>query len=156
MRLQRPPTIASAVGLLLATAAGAIVLSHLPAALHSLNGQADAARGENTLGGALAAAAGVELDKRFVRNALELVPRHSRYAVVLPPNQATIEKLYGVNPTTFAAAPTLMQNFMLPRRKVKTVTVGTYVLCYYCETHWHHRMRWLWDNQNGERVGVFH
>ena len=130
-----------------------MLLARVPAAVHGLNQQAAAARGDNELGGAIAAAAGAELDKDFVRHAFALVPRNARYAVALPANEAVIERAYGVNPTTFAAAPTLLQNFMLPRREVKTAPPGTYVLCYYCDEHWHHRMHWLWDNQNGEKVG---
>jgi hypothetical protein len=153
VRFTRPSSISSAAGLLLAVAAGAILLSHLPAAVRALHDEATTAQGQNELGGALSAADAVGLDEKFVRNAFARIPRHARYAVALPAHLTQAEHDYGVSPTTFAAAPTLLQNFLLPRRKVKTVTPGTYVLCYFCDTHWHHRMHWLWDNRNGARVG---
>jgi hypothetical protein len=153
VRLARSLTVSSAAGLVLAVAAGAMLLSHLPAAFHALRSEANAARGENTLGGALSAAAGAGLNKKFVQHAVALIPRHARYEVALPSNLTQAEQDYGVNPITFAAAPTLLQNFLLPRRKVKTAVGGEYVLCYYCDTHWHHRMHWIWDNHNGARVG---
>jgi hypothetical protein len=150
----RSLTIAAAAGLVLSAAAAAILVSHLPFSLRALHDEASAARGRNQLGGALAAADQVALPAGLVTNAFVYVPRQANYAVELPSNQAQVEKLYDVNPTTFAAAPTLLQNFLLPRRKVKVVAAGTYVLCFYCDEHWHHRMHWLWDNQNGSRIGV--
>lgn len=153
MRLARSLTVSSAAGLVLAVAAGATLLSHVPAAFHALRSEAKAAQGQNVLGGALSAADGAGLNEKFVRHAVALIPRHARYEVALPSNQAQAEKDYGVNPVTFDAAPSLLQNFLLPRRKVKTAVGGEYVLCYYCDTHWHNRIHWLWDNQNGARVG---
>jgi len=150
----RPTTLSTGVGVLLAVAAALMLLIRLPDAFHTLDSSAKAAQGRNGLGGALAAADSVGLNDDFVRYAFQYVPKHGRFAVVLPPDLVAAEKSYGVSSTTFAAAPTLLEDFLLPRREVPKATRGTYILCYFCDSpYWDEHTHWLANNHVGGLVG---
>ena len=152
--LQRGVTLPVIAGAVLAVATAVTLLARLPAAFHDLSRSAAAAAGRNELDGALAAADSVRLNNDFVRAAFAYVPLHGRFAVVLPPDRAAAEKTYGVDALTFTAAPTLLQNFLLPRREVTVARRGTYVLCYFCDSpYWDQRTRWLANNHAGGLVG---
>jgi hypothetical protein len=147
-------TLSAVVGIVLAAAAAAMLLARLPDAFTTFSSSAKAAAGRNELGGALAAADTAGLNDDFVRAAFADVPKNARFAVVLPPDQAAAEKTYGVSPITFAAAPTLLEDFLLPRREVPKAIRGTYILCYLCDSpYWDHRTRWLANNHAGGLVG---
>ncbi len=154
MHLRRPARLSSAAGLLLALVAAVTLVSHFPAAARALHDEAKAAEGRNDLGGALAAADSAEIHDLFVRDAVTYLPRNARYVVALPANEAKAEQTYSVDPITFAAVPSLLQNFLLPRRMVTTAERGTYILCYYCErSRWGARVRWLANDGAGGFVG---
>jgi hypothetical protein len=147
-------TLPAIVGTALAAAAALTLAIRLPGAFHTLDASAKAAQGRNGLGGALAAADSVGLNDDFVRYAFQYVPKHGRFAVVLPPDLAAAEKSYGVSPTTFAAAPTLLEDFLLPRREVPTAIPGTYIVCYFCDSpYWDRHTHWLANNHAGGLVG---
>lgn len=140
-------------GIALVAAAAVMLLARLPGAYSAFHDAAKAAAGRNELGGALATADAIGLNDDFVRNAVALVPRGGRFSVVLPTDEAAVEKSDGVNPITFDGVSALFANYLLPRRQVKTATRGTYILCFYCDAAWNGRTRWLAPETGGGRVG---
>lgn len=88
-------TLPSVVGVALVAAAGLMLLARLPGAYHGFTNVAHAAAGSNELGGALASADSLDLNDDFVRNADALIPKGRRFAVVLPSNEAAVEKADG-------------------------------------------------------------
>jgi hypothetical protein len=148
-------TLPALIGVALAVAAAVMLLIRLPGAFHSFNTSASAAAGRNELGGALQTADSVGMNDDFVRDAFKYVPKNARFVVVLPPDQAAAEKTYGVNALTFAAAPTLLEDFLLPRRWVPKASPGTYILCYFCDSpYWDEHAHWLANNHAGGLVGL--
>lgn len=140
--------------MVLTLAAALMLLIRLPGAFHTFSSSAKAAEGRNGLGGALQAADSVGLNDDFVRDAFAYVPRNGHFTVVLPPDLTAAEKNYGVNSITFAAAPTLLEDFLLPRREVPKATRGTYILCYFCDSpYWDRHTHWLANNHAGGLVG---
>jgi hypothetical protein len=150
-------TFATVVGVALAVAAAVMLLVRLPGAFHTFSTSASAAAGRNELDGVLQAADSVGMNDDFVRDAFKYVPKNARFAVVLPPDQSAAEKAYGVNSLTFAAAPTLLEDFLLPRRWVPKASPGTYILCYFCDSpYWDQHAHWLANNNAGGLVGYMY
>ncbi len=153
MRNQTASFIAG-IGIVLACAAALMLVIRLPDAFHTFSSNAKAAKGRNGLGGALAAADSAGINDDFVRFAFQFVPKHGHFAVVLPPDLPTAEKSYSVSPITFSALPTMLEDFLLPRREVPNATRGTYILCYFCDSpYWDAHTRWLANNHIGGLVG---
>lgn len=140
-------------GVALVAAAALMLLVRLPGAYHAFDNAARAAAGRNELDGALATADAIGLNDDFVRDANALVPKGARFAVVLPMNEAAVEKADGVSPITFDGVSALFANYLLPRRQVKTATRGTYILCFYCDHVWNDRTHWFAPGTGGGRVG---
>jgi hypothetical protein len=151
---QLTPTFGT--GLALAAAAGLMLLARLPGAFNEFDHAAHAARGRNQLGGALATADSLELDDAFVRSAMALVPKGGRFVVVLPRNEAAIERSDGVSPITFDGVPALFEDYLLPRVRLETASPGTYILCFYCSPVWNERAHWLTSEEGGGRVGYIY
>lgn len=109
----------------------------------------------------LVAADLIDVDNDFVQAAETTVPVDARYAVLLPADPAQAQKTYGVLPVTLQGLPDFMRTLLLPRRDVdagNTVTprvqVGTWVLCYYCDTSpWDPRTHWRWNSNRGTAIG---
>lgn len=151
----RPTTLAAFVGVALTVAAALVLLVRVPATFHSFNESAAAAAGRNELGGALATADSVGMNDDFVRTAFADIPESGRFVVVLPPDLAKAETTYGVNPTTFAAAPTFFEDFLLPRRVAARVAPGIFIVCLYCKSpYWDRRAHWLSPENGGGIVGL--
>jgi hypothetical protein len=141
-------------GFVLTVAAALMPLVRAPAAFHSFDSGARAAVGRNQLGGALATADSVGLNDDFVLAAFQAIPSHAHFAVVLPPDLAKAEAADGVNPITFAAAPSYFEDYLMPRREDATVTRGIYIVCLYCESpYWDTRTHWRSSAYGGGRVG---
>lgn len=154
MPWRRPLTWPAVVGSVLLVAAAVMLAARLPGAYHAFDNGAKAAAGRNELGGALAAADATGIDNDFVRDAFEQIPRTGSFAVVLPTDESAVEQSQNVSPTTFEALPTLLENYLLPRREVATAKPGTFILCYLCDKGaWSSRTHWLADNGRGELVG---
>ena len=92
MPLQRPLTLSTVAGLVLVGLAALMFLARLPGAYHALQHAAKAAAGRNELGGALATTDSLGLKDDFVRYAFAYVPKDGRFAVVLPRDEAAVEK----------------------------------------------------------------
>jgi hypothetical protein len=147
-------TFSSGAGIALAAAACLMLLMRLPGAYSAFTDAAKAAAGRNELGGALATADSLSLNDDFVRNAFATVPKTGRFAVVLPRDEAAIEKADGVSPITFDGVAALFADYLLPRRQLQTPTKGTYIICFYCDTAaWSGRTHWLAPEVGGGRVG---
>jgi len=132
-----------------------MLLVRLPGAFHSFDSAAKAAAGRNQLGGALATADSVGLNNDFVVAAFADIPRTGRFAVVLPPDLAKAEAANGVNPLTFAAAPTFFEDFLLPRRVATRVSPGVFIVCLACKSpYWDKRTHWLSPDNGGGIVGL--
>jgi hypothetical protein len=131
-----------------------MVLVRLPRSFHDFDAAAAAQAGRNQLGGALATADSVSLSDRFVRAAFAVIPRDGRFVVALPSNPARAEAQHSISPITFDAIPALFEDFLLPRREVTAAAPRTYVICYFCDSTWSRRTRWLWSNgSGGARIG---
>jgi hypothetical protein len=141
-------------GAILAVAAAAMLLARLPGAYHALQGAARAAAGRNQLGGALATADAIGLNDDFVTAAFVHVPENGRFAVVLPKDEAAVEKADGVNPITFDGVSALFADYLLPRRQLETPAAGSYLLCFYCDAAlWSSRTHWIATTSGGGRIG---
>lgn len=93
------------------------------------------------------------LDKQFQLAALSLLPEHSTYAVIPPPNPQVALEGYGMNSITQAGLVPWLQYLLLPRR-LADPSVAQYVLCYGCDTTpWERRTTWLWKNVHGQQIG---
>lgn len=147
-------TFFSGAGVALAAAACLMLLLRLPGAYSAFTDAAKAAAGRNELDGALATADSLSLNDDFVRNAFATVPRSGRFAVVLPKDEAAVEKADGVSPITFDGVSGLFADYLLPRRQLQTATRGAYIICFYCDTAaWNPRTHWLTPEVGGGRVG---
>ena len=141
-------------GLALATAAVLMLAARLPSAYDGLQHAAKAAAGRNELGGALATADSMGLNDGFVRAAFAYVPNHGRFAVVVPKDEAAVEKSDGVNPITFDGISPFFGNYLLPRREVATPVAGDFIICFYCDVSaWGGRTHWLGPANGGGRIG---
>jgi hypothetical protein len=139
----------------LAAAALVMFLVRLPAAFHSINSAAKAATGRNQLGGALATADSVGLNNDFVLAAFADIPKTGRFVVVLPRDLAKAEAADGVNPLTFAAAPSFFEDYLLPRRIADAVAPGVYIVCLDCKSpYWDKRTHWLSPDNGHGIVGL--
>lgn len=155
MRLRGRPTFPVLAGTLLATAALVMLLVRLPAAFHSIDGAAKTAAGRNQLGGVLATADSVGLNNDFVLAAVADIPKTGRFAFVLPPDLAKAESADGVNPLTFAAAPTFFEDYLLPRRIADRVAPGVFIVCLDCKSpYWDKRTHWLSPDNGSGIVGL--
>lgn len=147
-------TFSSGAGIALAAAACLMLLMRLPGAYSAFTDAAKAAAGRNELGGALATADSLSLNDDFVRNAFADIPKSGRFAVLLPKNETAVEQADSVSPITFEGVPGLFENYLLPRREVKTPAISTYVICFYCNVATLGRdVRWLGPAAGGGRIG---
>ena len=154
VRALRGRPLAVRAGLVLALAATVTLLVRLPGAFSNFSSTASSEKGRNELNGALATADSVAVNDGWVRAAFELVPPRGSFVVALPANQAAAEQQDHVAAITFAALPSMLEDYLLPRRKVQQATPGTFVLCYFCDAGtWNPRTRWLYDDKAGGRVG---
>lgn len=143
-----------AAGVVLAAIAALTLAGRIPDAYHELQHAAKAAAGRNELGGALATADSLALNDDFVRNAFADIPRSGRFAVVLPKNETAVEQADGVSPITFDGVPGIFENYLLPRREIKTPAPSSYVICFYCNAAALGRgVHWLGPEVGGGRIG---
>jgi hypothetical protein len=150
-----------AAALVLATLA--VLAVRIPDAVRALSGTARSQVGRGELDGALAAADSLDVNNDFVRQTVALIPRHARYAVLIPTDPNAAQQSYGVSPVTLQALPDFLREVLLPRRDVETqdrvnppVPVGGYVICFYCDTSpWDHRTRWLWTSEGADIGRVY-
>ena len=139
---------------MLAAVAALMLVGRIPGAYHELQHAAKAAAGRNALGGALATADSLAVNDDFVRNAFADIPKGGRFAVVLPQNEAAVEKADGVSPITFDGVPSMFENYLLPRREVAAPAASTYIICFYCNAEaLGPHVRWLGPQTGGGRVG---
>jgi hypothetical protein len=140
--------VAVVVTIVAATAA----IVRLPAALESFGDRAHLNAGQSRVGREIAGADAENIDNMFLVEALQLVPRNSSYAIVLPQSLA-VAKTYGIVPATYHALPGFVQNVLLPRRQVDPGK-AQYLLCYACDTDpYDRRMQRLWQDPHGLVIG---
>ena len=157
MALRQAASFQVVAALVLLAALTVTIIVRLPAAFGGMSSAAAAASGRNELGGALAAADSADIDNDWVRAAFRIVPVHGSFTVALQADLVQAEKTYHVDPVTFDAIPTMLEDLLLPRRAITTAMPGSYVLCYFCDSpYWDHRTRWLFNNQAGGLVGFFY
>ena len=88
------------------------------------------------------------------REAMRLIPRRSTYALVLPSDPQLAASRYGIEPLTYGVLPAWFQYLLVPAEQVGDSTRARYVVCWGCDrAFWNPRLKWLWDNKQGQSIG---
>jgi hypothetical protein len=86
--------------------------------------------------------------------AIQLIPRRSTYALVLPAEMQLAADKYGISALTYEVLPTWFQYLLLPAEPVSDPTQAHYIVCWGCDrAFWDPRTKWLWDNREGQSIG---
>ena len=139
------------MALILVAVAVLTVLSRLPSTLSDLNAKAKRNDAYNAVGRQMASADSLDIDNGIAGTAITLLPRNATFAV-LPPGEAFVRS-QNIAPLTIAALAPYFRYLLLPRREV-TAPDAEYLICYGCDPRpWRDRVRWIWTDENGLRIG---